>query len=452
VSDEQGSGHGTESDDVERLKAERDELRRKVETLETPKPHRVRRVLTPILVALAVIVFTITVPAAWGRRTVLNTDRYVATVAPLGEDPAVQQSIATRVTNQVFTVLNVQGVLSENLPEQIAFLAVPLTSAIRGFVQDRVLAIVQSDGFETFWVEANRFVHTQLLEVLRGETDTVSVVEGKVLLNLVPLVNLALGSIQTVASDLIGRDVTLPTIEPGEPVGASVAKLEQALGIDLPDTYGSVEVWDSEDLAALQQALDLFQRGLVLLLLLIPILGGLALWLSLRKRRTLIQLMAGAAIGLVLVRRLAIMGRDHLFDQVDVQRFPSVRVLTDQLMDSLFRYTGVLLAIVLVVLLVALVSGPYPWAVAIRRWVGDAARGVGAAVSGAEMPDTGRVRWLREHRDGLMLGTAALAVALLFLLDLSFLGFLILVVVFALVEVALWRLGGEPEPAEAGAT
>ena len=75
-------------------------------------------------------------------------------------------------------------------------LAAPLTTAIRGFVQDQVLKVVQSDAFRTFWVEANRFVHTQVLAILEGESDTVSVVEGKVLLNLLPLVNLALGSIQ----------------------------------------------------------------------------------------------------------------------------------------------------------------------------------------------------------------------------------------------------------------
>ena len=72
-------------------------------------------------------------------------------------------------------------------------------------------------------------------------------------------------------------------------------------------------------------------------------------------------------------------------------------------MDSLFRYTGILLAIVLLALLIALLTGPYPWAVAFRRWVGDLGRGVGAAIGGKPLPETGRLRWIRDHRDGLML-------------------------------------------------
>ncbi len=187
--------------ELKRVEAERDELEARVETIEArpKKRQRMRRIFTPILVALSILVFTVTVPAVWGARTVLNTDRYVATVGPLAEDPAVQASIATKLTDQVFLALDVEGTLSEVLGaigERATVLAGPLTTAVRGFVQDQVLKVVQSDAFQTFWVEANRFVHTQVLAILRGEGDTVSVVEGKVLLNLLPLVNLALGSIE----------------------------------------------------------------------------------------------------------------------------------------------------------------------------------------------------------------------------------------------------------------
>jgi hypothetical protein len=438
--------------EVERLRAEREDLEARVESLEAKpqKRQRTRRILTPILVALSILVFTITVPAAWGARTVLNTDRYVATVAPLADDPAVQASIATKLTDQVFSALNVQATLSDALAAlggRATVLAGPLTIAVKGFVRDQVEKVVASDAFKTFWVEANRFVHTQVLAILRGDTETISTREGKVLLNLLPLVNLALGSIQTVASDLVGRDVALPQISEEDVPSAAIAKLEQALGVDLPDTYGQVVVYDSEDLAALQKALYLFERLLVLLLVLIPILVAASLLVSTRRRRTLIQLAAGAAVGLVVIRRIAIMSRDTVFDRVDTQRFPSVRVLTDDLMESLFRYTAILLAIVLLVLLIALITGPYPWAVTVRGWVRDGTHAIAAAFSGERLPDSGRVRWLRDHRDALMLGGAVFAVALLLLFDLSLWGFVIAGIVIALYEIALARLGHAPEGA-----
>ena len=456
---EEGNGSQEQSPEeleaeVERLRAEREELEARVETLEAKpqKRRRLRRVLTPILVALSIIVFTVSVPAAWGARTVLNTDRYVATVAPLADDPAVQASIATKLTDQVFLALNVEGTLSDalaTLGERATVLAGPLTTAVKGFVRDQVEKVVASDAFKTFWVEANRFVHTQVLAILRGDTGNITIVQGKVLLNLLPLVNLALASIQTVASDLVGRDVTLPQITEGEVPSASIAKLEQALGVDLPAEYGQIVVYDSEDLAALQQLLYAFERLLLLLLLLIPILVAASLWVSTRRRRTLIQLTVGGAFGLVIIRRIGIMARDRLFERVDTQRFPSVRVLTDQLMSSLFRYTAILLAIVLLTALIALITGPYPWAVTLRGWVRDVSRGVAAALRGEQLPDTGRVRWIRDHRDGLMLGGAVLALALLLLFDLSLWGFVIAGVVIALYELALARLGHETEEAEA---
>jgi hypothetical protein len=454
---EEGNGpEGQSPEEIEaelqRVKAERQELEARVETLEArpEKRRRLRRIFTPILVSLSIVVFTVTVPAAWGARTVLNTDRYVATVAPLADDPAVQASIASRLTDQVFSALDVEGTLSDalaGLGERATVLAAPLTTAIRGFVQDQVLKVVQSDAFRTFWVEANRFVHTQVLAILEGESDTVSVVEGKVLLNLLPLVNLALGSIQMVASDLVGRDVTLPQITQGEVPSAAIAKLEQSLGIDLPDDYGQIAVYDSQDLEALQQTLYTFERLLLFLLILIPLLVAASLLVSTRRRRTLIQLAAGAAVGLVVVRRIAIITRDSLFDRVDTDRFPAVRVLTNELMDSLFRYTGILLTIVLLTTLIALVTGPYPWAVTARGWARDGARGIAAAFSGHATPDA-RTRWLRDHRDGLMLGGAIVAVLLLLLFDLSLWGFVIAGIVITLYELALSRLGHEPEGSE----
>ena len=130
---------------------------------------------------------------------------------------------------------------------------------------------------------------------------------------------------------------------------------------------------------------------------------------------------------------------------VDLEEFPAVRVLTNELMGSLFWYTWILLAIVVLTLLIALVTGPYPWAVGLRRWFRDVARGLTAGFGG-EVPDTGRVRGTREHRDALGLSGACLAVALLFLVDLSLWGFLIVAIALGLFEIAVFRLGREPGP------
>ena len=84
-SEEMGSEDKEVASEVERLRRERDELQKQVETLEDrpAKRGRMRRIGAVVLVVLTVIVFAAGVAGAWARRTVLDTDRYVATVAPL---------------------------------------------------------------------------------------------------------------------------------------------------------------------------------------------------------------------------------------------------------------------------------------------------------------------------------------------------------------------------------
>ena len=121
----------------------------------------------------------------------------------------------------------------------------------------------------------------------------------------------------------------------------------------------------------------LFDRVVIAAVILVPLLVALALWLSRRKRRTLVQLMAGFAIVLVIERRLAIAATQEVLDRMRPEGRAAGEAFTDRLLGSLFSYTGWLLAIVLVVLVVALITGPYPWAVATRRWAADLGRGSG---------------------------------------------------------------------------
>ena len=47
--------------------------------------------------------------ALWARTVIFDTDRYVATVAPLARDPAVRNAVADRITAEVFAALNIEA-------------------------------------------------------------------------------------------------------------------------------------------------------------------------------------------------------------------------------------------------------------------------------------------------------------------------------------------------------
>ena len=125
-----------ETDETVALRRERDRLRAELDATRRDRNTRRRRVLSGIVVLLSVLTFAAAVPGAWAKRTVLDTDRYVATVSPLASDSAIQEYIARTVTMQVFQALDVEQRLSDVLSERnerLAFLAGPITNAVQGF-------------------------------------------------------------------------------------------------------------------------------------------------------------------------------------------------------------------------------------------------------------------------------------------------------------------------------
>ncbi len=90
----------------------------------------------------------------------LDTDRYVAMVAPLAEDPAVQEEISRRITDAVFEALRVEELttrtleavaerprvegVTQNLPVDLTTFAEPISTAIHGFTEQQVTRLVAS--------------------------------------------------------------------------------------------------------------------------------------------------------------------------------------------------------------------------------------------------------------------------------------------------------------------
>jgi hypothetical protein len=442
-----GASEPTDEDlkrEVERLRAEEDQLRAKVDALQArpQKRNRVRRVLAPILAALTIVTFTLAVPGVWSRRTVFDSDRYVATVTPLASDPAVQAYLARQLTDWVFATVDVQAKIVKALPEQAQLLAGPITSAAHGFVQAQVTKLLASDAFQTFWVQANQFLHEQVIAVLRGQGDTVAVQSGQVVLNLLPVVDAALAQVQSSAQALVGSKITIPKLSVDQVPEQAIARVEAALGVTLPSDFGQIVVFRADQLHSLQTAVDRFNRLVVALVVIALLFFALTLVVSMRRRRSLIQMAAGIAIGLVLVRRIAIAAGDHVVGLVRSENRGAARAVSDALFSGLFRSTRWLLWIALVTLLVALLTGPYPWAVRLRAWTAGIAT---AAVGGLQTatPDPA-ADWVRAHRDLLLLAGGAVGLVALLVFNLSLLGVTVLAVVVAVYELLVFRVGAPP--------
>jgi len=114
-------------------------------------------------------------------------------------------------------------------------------------------------------------------------------------------------------------------------------------------------------------------------------------------------------------------------------------------MHSLLRYTGWLLAIWLVIIVVALVTGPYPWAVAMRARLGRMASTVAAVIASAFTPNPDVADMIRPRRDLLMVVGAAIGLLLFLFFDLSMWGSVIVGGVLLGYEIVVFRAGKESE-------
>ncbi len=428
--------------EVERLRRERDELDARLNRAEERKSRRgrARSVTAGLLTLLACLAIIVTVPAAWTYRTIFNTDAFVDRVTPIGFDPAVTPVLSDRLTTQIFGLVDVEAIVADALPPRGQILAGPLTGGIEDFVREKVDEVLSSDRFRDRWIQANRFAHTQIVAVLRNESDIVDTAGGRVVLNLLPVVNEALQRIESRAAGLFQKDVDLPEVTGGEVPDEAREAISSALGVEVPEDFGEIVVFESDRLEAAQDAVSFFDRAIVFLVILTLVLIVLALSMSRRRRRTLLQLVVGSMVGIVVVRRLAMWVEDQVVDlaqRPDGER--ALGAITDQVFGSFFAVTSVVIIVGLAIVAIALVTGPYGWAVTARAKSSALAQGVVNTASDSARQES-TVVWVRAHREALQLGGAIVFIVLLLILDLSWLGFLLLGGLIALYEIWLARL------------
>jgi hypothetical protein len=246
-----------EADELARLQAEVTALRSKV-TSQSRRGFAVtalRTTMAAVLVMLAAFLSVTSVVGLWAANTTLNTDRWVATIAPLPKDPQVAAAVAQYATTEVFRVVDLEQRLRAVLPEQAGVLVGPVVGQVRDYVRKTVTTVVQSDRFQVIWVEVNRRAHQQAMAILQGNSTVLATDGDKVKIDLLPLVNQALRELSSELPNLFGRQITLPDISSGEIPANLRGIVENALGVTLPPNFAQFTFYDGGKLQAMQQAL-----------------------------------------------------------------------------------------------------------------------------------------------------------------------------------------------------
>ena len=405
--DSRGALTGDERAELERLRAEVATLRAQVGQPEAPARDKVtgravrqrwRTVVAALLIVVGCVLAPLAGVAVWARNQVTNTDRYVATVAPLASDPAIQNAIADQISAQIFTYLDVQGLTTQavdaltqqgNLPPplagQLRALSTPIANGVQSFTRTQVGRIVQSPAFADAWVQANRLAHQELVKALTGEGDGAIAVEGDTV-----SINLA-AFIQTVKQQLVSAGFTLAE--------------------RIPQVNASFVLFQSKDIARARSAFNLLTTLGNWLPVIALVLLALGVYIARDHRRALVGAGVGVAVAMFLLALGLAVFRSIYLDAVPASVLPhdAAAILYDTIVRFLRAGLRTVFVLGLVVAAGAFLTGPSPTATRTRQ---SLARGIGWLQRGAEGAGlrTGPVgTWVHANRRMLRIGAVVLA-------------------------------------------
>lgn len=314
-----------------------------------------RHVALGLCLVLLAVTAPLAVVATWVHDEVSDTDRYVATVAPLAHDPAIQAAVTARITDTLVSRIDVQGVsrtTTDALAQRVRrpavagslrALATPLANAITGFIHTQVGRLVRSDAFADAWKQANREAHGQMLAVLTGRGGTAVQVEGNaVQLNLAIVID----AVKTQLSEAGFR-----------------------LADRVPDVTAQFTLFESADIAKAQHGFRLLSAtARILPIVALLLLGGAVL--AARRRRTGLIVASLVVAGSMVVLGLALnVFRGIYLDAVPADRLPAdaAGAVYDQLVRFIRLNVRALLVLFLAVAAVGWLTGPASAAVTTRH-------------------------------------------------------------------------------------
>ncbi|TDS87270.1 hypothetical protein [Nesterenkonia aurantiaca] len=402
----------TRDQKIARLSEEVARLRSQLKTqpVQAP-PTRTRRTgggrafLATLLILLGVLMAPLALVAAWTKAEVTDTDQFVATMAPIVEDPAFQAFLVEEITVAINEEIDLETVTSDlfdgiatlDLPprasDALQLLEQPAVEGAQSQIRSTTERLIASDTFEQVWDQALRISHARLISALSGDTS------GAVVINESGEVGIQLG-----------------------PLVASVKEQLTAQGFALaeriPEVDRTVVLAQSDELV---QARTAYQA--------VDVLGFVLPWVSIgliavgvlvagRRAKALIWAGVGLAFAMALLAIGVALGRVLAVATVSPQYMPSgaAEAIYDALVPLLYSTALAVGTAGVTLAAVSYFAGPFRGAIAVRRLTVDSAEHLRVAAEKAGA-STGRFgTFLHRARRYIRIGIAVIGAAVVLLM------------------------------------
>jgi hypothetical protein len=395
------------------------------------KPVRRRRgwrtPVAALLIVIGCVLAPVSVVAVWTANQVSDTSRYVANVEPLIKDPAIQNALTDKITNEIVTRINVIGLTDQaaaalaqkGLPRVSALLksfSGSLASGVQGFVHSRVHKIITGPRMANAWVQVNRVASQALVAVLSGRaasgSGAVGVRNGQVTVDLAPLIAVA-------KQDLVARGLTIAG--------------------KIPIVHATFALFPSTNLAKAEQAYRLLNDLKIVLPIVTLLMLGLGVFIARRRRRALIGAGLGFAASMLVLGAGLLIARNLYLNAVPAAApADAAAAAFDILVRFIKTALRTLLLVGLVVAAGAFFTGPSAAAVRTRSALSS---GLGRLRHGESGPAG---QWTYAHRTALRLGAVALAALIFVFWGQPTAAVVVTIAILLLVVLGLIELIGRP--------
>ncbi len=301
-------------------------------------PPRWHKRLAIGLIVLAGIVMLVASLTVWVKRQALNTDNWVEASSQLLQDDQVRHAVSVAVVDAAFQNAEASGELGSRLPPALQPLSAQLAATLHSSAVNVADQILASARVQNTWKEINRVAHEAFIAVVENNKGRDA--QGDVAIDLNPL----------------------------------VTQVRARLGLPPPPSpdAGRYVILHNNQINSLQTAVNAIRKLSLFLWIVVLALFGVAIWLAGGWRHAAVSMtgwtLVAVGLTLLVIRRIA---GNFVVESLagDSQNRGAATAIwaieTTLLRDS----AQAILALGVLIVVGAWLSGPSRRAVAARRWL-----------------------------------------------------------------------------------